>query len=81
MPLVDVRDCALAHVKAMQLKSVDYMRVILVEGTYWMSDMINIVRKEFYPHGYPIKKPKVVSKWKLKIGSIWDSGVIFSFFL
>jgi len=42
---VDVRDTALAHVRALKRPEVSNgKRYLLVEGSYWFEDIINILR-------------------------------------
>jgi hypothetical protein len=38
--IVDVRDVALAHVRALQVKESNGKRYMLVENSYWMEKLI-----------------------------------------
>ena len=47
------------------------MRVLLVEGTYWLENIIEILRKEFNYLGFKILNKKA-SNFKLKIYSLFN---------
>ena len=50
--LVDVRDVARAHIIAMTKKESDGERIILChEKNFWLSDISNMLAKEFGPQG------------------------------
>ena len=72
-PLVDVRDVAAAHIKGMTVEEANGHRFILVSGNLWMSEVAEIIQKEFDPQGYKIKTRKL-PKFLLWLGSIFDSS-------
>jgi dihydroflavonol-4-reductase len=51
-PVVDVRDCADAHLKALEAKP--FERYALVSETLKLSEQGEIIRKEFEPMGYKV---------------------------
>ena len=55
LPVVDVRDVAQAHVQAIlpdKLAISNGKRYIIVEGSYWMKDLVAILKEEFKKFGY-----------------------------
>jgi len=71
MCVVDVRDVALAHLRAMTHPSAAGNRYICTSAPLWMIDVAQILSKEFSPKGYKITtfgvpKPLV---WMV---SLWD---------
>ncbi|CAG5126214.1 unnamed protein product, partial [Candidula unifasciata] len=52
--LVDVRDVAAAHLKALELESAAGNRHIIHGSNLWMKDIALILAKEFKPQGYNI---------------------------
>ena len=57
--LIDVRDVATAHVKAMTLPEAAGNRHIIHNSNHWMTEMGEILAKEFASQGY---KPVTVSE-------------------
>ena len=51
VPLVDVRDVAKAHVRAMTNSSTDDQRIFLCAETIWFKDIAQYLKKEFEPQG------------------------------
>ena len=52
MPMVDVRDCAMAHLKAIQVDEAKDKRYILCDQSIWFVDIARIIHEEFQPQGY-----------------------------
>ena len=50
--LVDVRDCAEAHLQALERPEAANKRFILCEGSYWFSDIGNMLKETWGPQGY-----------------------------
>ncbi|ESP04513.1 hypothetical protein LOTGIDRAFT_136119 [Lottia gigantea] len=73
-PVVDVRDVAIAHVKAMTLPEAAGNRHILATDNMYFSDMAHVLKKEFEPQGYNI--PTMVAPYfVLWLSSIFDKTV------
>ncbi|XP_064638473.1 uncharacterized protein LOC135494439 isoform X2 [Lineus longissimus] len=53
-PIVDVRDVALAHIKAMTSEEAAGHRHLLVGSNMWLREMAQILAKEFKPRGYNV---------------------------
>ncbi|KAK6195722.1 hypothetical protein SNE40_001090 [Patella caerulea] len=53
-PVIDVRDVATAHVKAMTLDEAVGKRHLIVNSNVWMKEMAQILAKEFKPQGYSV---------------------------
>lgn len=52
MPVCDVRDVALAHVKALDNPEHVGKRYLIVTESKWLKDIACIIKKEFKPYGY-----------------------------
>lgn len=52
MPVCDVRDVALAHVKALKLAEANNRRYLIVTDCRWMKDLAKVIQKEFKQFGY-----------------------------
>ncbi|KAH9509411.1 hypothetical protein Btru_045826 [Bulinus truncatus] len=67
--VVDVRDVAAAHVKALALDNVSGHRHILHGGNLWMKDIALALAKEFKPQGYSIHTMSLpnVALWGLSL--------------
>jgi len=77
LPLIDVRDVATAHLRAMTYPGAAGNRYICCSSSYWMMDIAKILQKEFSPKGYKVTTfgiPKaavwVVSWWDKDAESI-----------
>lgn len=69
--VVDVRDVAECHVKAMEIKEAAGERFLATEKFIWFNEAAEILRKEF-PH-YDKKIPRrTVPDWVLKIMAIFQ---------
>jgi nucleoside-diphosphate-sugar epimerase len=53
--IVDIRDVALAHIRALEKPEADGKRYICFSGDYlWVEDIVNITKEEFEQYGYKI---------------------------
>jgi len=73
-PLVDVRDVAIAHYKALISPDSNGKRYILASNTIWAEEMLNILRNEFSKFGYKFTTRKI-GKCPMKMASIFDSSI------
>lgn len=73
IPIVDVRDVALALITSLDKKDTYGERYILVEGSYWISDITKILQREYFHLGYcfPINE---ISKLPLQLISFFDEN-------
>jgi len=74
LPIADVRDVAIAHLRALQLKDNDGKRYIIANRTVLMENVASIMREEFECYGYTIVKRKV-SKWPVQMMSVFDANL------
>jgi len=75
MSVVDVRDVACAHVRALDMnREVDGKRYILVSTTVWMVDVPKALHEEFAPLGYN-PKAKELYRWFVWAGSFFSSAL------
>ncbi|MEP4051118.1 MAG: NAD-dependent epimerase/dehydratase family protein [Litorimonas sp.] len=71
-PIVDVRDCASLHIKAMTNADAGGRRLMAASNTLWISD-ISAILLEAYPKA---KLPtREMSNWLVKIAGIFDQSV------
>ena len=54
VPTVDVRDVALAHLRAIEVEGTGGNRFVLAGRTTWLREIGEIVKEEFEPHDYKI---------------------------
>lgn len=73
-PSIDVRDVAIAHLKAMLLPGAAGKRFILTNGCYPMRQMAADLAAEFARHGYKIPTGKLPS-WLVRLGAFFDGGL------
>lgn len=72
--LVDVRDVAAAHIKAMTLPEAAGNRHLIVNTNMWMKEMAQILAKEFKPQGYGV--PTVNCPYfALYLSSVFDKTI------
>ena len=71
-PMVDVRDAAIAHVRALESTQVKNQRIIVVGANIWFKEMAEIMNTAYGPHGYKIKTGEI-KLWMLKVAS-WIDG-------
>lgn len=74
VPMVDVRDAALAHVQALWNPVTISHRYICVEGSHWFESFSGILSREFSPDGFAFPS-KTISSFPLKLIAFFDSGV------
>jgi dihydroflavonol-4-reductase len=71
---VDVRDVAEAHLKAIRADNIEGKRIILMQESRWLIDIILALRIEFKPLGYKIPK-RVIGKCPIKFASFFDPQI------
>lgn len=71
---IDVRDVALAHLKAMLRKEAAGERIILVNGNYHMQAIAKDLAAELAPFGYSIPTG-ILPHWVMWLASWFDSGL------
>lgn len=49
MGVIDVRDCALAHLKAIQVDEAKNQRIITNRGEMWLKEIAEVIAEEFSP--------------------------------
>lgn len=69
--IVDVRDVAAAHIKAMTLPKAAGKRFVLADKFLWFDEIAKILSKEFKPKGYKIPT-LVIPHFMVKLFSIFD---------
>ena len=71
-PVIDVRDCASIHIKAMTSPNVGGRRLMAASNTLWISEISAILR-EAYPN---VKLPsRTMPNWLVKIAAIFDLSI------
>lgn len=70
-PLVDVRDAALAHVRAVKAVGAKNQRIIVVGANIWFKELAEILDAHYKPHGYKIKTGEI-KLWMLKVAAWID---------
>lgn len=75
-PIVDVRDVAQAAVLVVDNPISYGKRYLIVQGSYWWEDIVNILRGEFEKYGYIFPKKQMSTFW-IKIASWWNSFLYF----
>lgn len=70
--IVDVRECALAHLRALQIDEAKNKRFILGSASFWLKDLAKTL-KEIYPD-YKISH-KEISYCPIKFASYFNSQV------
>jgi len=75
-PIVDVRDVALAHLKAIELpeKSDGQRFICCSESHMWFSDIASILEKNFAKYGYKVTTRKVFY-FQVKLVSLFHSKI------
>ncbi|MDH4261788.1 MAG: aldehyde reductase [Spirochaetia bacterium] len=77
--IVDVRDVALAHLKAMTLPEANGKRIIITDRFVWFTEIAAILAEEFAPQGYKIPR-LTIPDFLVKLFSLFDKetkGVLF----
>lgn len=71
-PIIDVRDCASLHIKAMTAEAAGGRRLIAASNTLWISDIAKLL-KDAYPEA---KLPsREMANWLVKIVGIFEQSV------
>ena len=70
-PMVDVRDAAIAHIKAIEAPGAKNQRIIIVGYNIWFKEMAEILNDHFGKWGYKIKTGEI-KLWMLKVASWID---------
>ncbi|WP_228788025.1 NAD-dependent epimerase/dehydratase family protein [Nocardia farcinica] len=73
-PIVDVRDLAIAHRRAMELPAAAGKRYICAGPHVWMSEIAAILDDEFGPQGYRMPR-RVLPDWAVRLGAHVDRGL------
>lgn len=71
-PIIDVRDCASLHIKAMTAEGVGGRRLMAASNTLWISDISEILQT-----AYPSAKlpHRILPNWLVKIGALFDQSI------
>ncbi|CDW88524.1 nad-dependent epimerase dehydratase [Stylonychia lemnae] len=72
MPIVDVRDVALAHLRAIQVKEAANQRFIVSDSSLWFKDIILTLAAK-YPEGFKINTSDI-KYCTMKIASWFDAS-------
>ena len=75
-PMVDVRDVAQAVPLVLSKPIASGKRYLIVQGSYWMRDIMNILRVEFEKYGYSLPK-KTMSNFYVWLASWWNPVLSF----
>ena len=75
MPMVDVRDCATAHMRALTVKEAAGHRFILAENTHSLNEIALELHTGFSQYGYPIPT-KPMPYFILWIASFFDADAV-----
>lgn len=74
LSVVDVRDVARAHVRALLVPGAASKRFIVSAGTVWMAEIAEVLSKEFTAKGYKIPSTKI-PKAVMRVVALWDKQV------
>lgn len=74
LPIIDVRDVALAHVIAMTSPEAAGQRIILNNSSLWMQDVALLLKEVFGPQGYRVPTT-IAPKPLLWVASLFDSKI------
>jgi len=61
MGVIDVRDCALAHLKAIQVDEAKNQRIITNRGEMWLKEIAEVIAEEFSPKGFNVCTTEAVA--------------------
>ncbi len=70
-PMVDVRDAAVAHIKAIEKEAAKNQRIIIVGANIWFKEFAEILNNHFGKYGYKVKTGEI-KFWMLKVASWID---------
>ena len=73
-PIVDVRDVALAHLRAITVKEAANQRFILVNENLWFKQVADILLGEFEPLGWSFSTWQLW-KWLAQVGSVFNNDL------
>lgn len=73
IPICDVRDVALAHVKSLEGPEHVGKRYLIFSGTRWLKDTARVIQKEFKPFGYFVPSFTVPNAF-VWLGSFFDKS-------
>lgn len=71
-PIVDVRDCASLHIKAMTAEGVGARRLMSASDTLWISDVSKILRDAYPQAKLPSRE---MPNWAVKIAGFFDTTI------
>lgn len=71
-PIVDVRDCASLHIKAMTTADAGGRRLMAASNTLWISDISEILRRAYPRAKLPTRE---MSNWMVKVAGFFDQSV------
>lgn len=71
-PIVDVRDCASLHIKAMTAEAAGGRRLMAASDTLWIADISKILKAAYPKAKLPTRE---MSNWLVKIAGIFDQSV------
>ena len=74
VPVVDVRDVAIAHLKALKLKEANGRRYIVASQNAPIKELVDMLRDELGSYGYNVVN-RPVSRWPVKLISYLDSSL------
>jgi dihydroflavonol-4-reductase len=74
LPLVDVRDVASAHIKAMTISSAAGQRHCCVSDTIWMIEAAQILHRIYAEKGYKVPTGKLPD-WVFRLVALFDSSL------
>lgn len=73
MAIVDVRDVARAHIKAMETDAADGQRYLCCSAHHmWMDDISDLLKHEFGKYGYKVTT-RHLWRFMFKIATLWDA--------
>ena len=72
MPIVDVRDVSTAHIMAMESDKADGQRYLCLKDHIWMSEISDILDKNFGKYGYKVTK-RSLPYFIVNVATLFDS--------
>lgn len=73
-PIVDVRDCAKAHLEGIKKEDAGNKRFLLVAKSIWFVQLAEILSKEFKPQGYSFSTWEL-PKWMASFASWFNDDL------
>jgi nucleoside-diphosphate-sugar epimerase len=71
VPIVDIRDAAIAHLNSILNEAVTDERIIIVGANIWFKEFAEIMNENYRKHGYNVKTGEI-KFWMLKVASWID---------